>query len=521
MSETETLASGLGLSALTLAPRAEPLLIHLNHTLYHQKDPVTSVVMGMLLSGMLLAMAYSFGVLGLSLLPDGWVKRLSIAFSVFAATQLSCHVLARVLEGKYVPRILQASAYSVLTVLLIIALRSASRFYGVISRLRFLLTGGVIFALVVVGQLARAAAVSYQLSRQPPRLAPAFTDPPTSPRVIWILFDELSYKQVFDSTPALGLHLPHFEALQHASVSFRNVTPAGYWTEEVVPSLFLGSVVKHVTAVTPRKVSIRIEGSAADVPFDPKATIFGDLRAAGLNTAIVGWSNPYCDLLAPVLTTCVWQSDIPVLGRMTSEGVSGSQTALENSLAILTRRLGALRPWVNRGSGIMPDVVERKRSYDALISAAICEIHDGTAALLFIHLPVPHPPGFYSRRLQAFSSSGTYLDNLALADQTLHVLLKAIAKSSTANATAVIVTSDHSWRIGLWKSAPQWSSEEASASAEGFDPRIPLLVHFPGQSQELDIDRPFRAVRTRSLIELMVGRTLSSPDSIEAWSKLP
>lgn len=62
--------------------------------------------------------------------------------------------------------------------------------------------------------------------------------------MIWILFDELSYKQVFDN-PANGLALPAFQRLASQAVLFRDVVPAGYHTQNVLPSLLIGSVVSR------------------------------------------------------------------------------------------------------------------------------------------------------------------------------------------------------------------------------------------------------------------------------------
>lgn len=511
MTKTEAAAAGFRLSALTLAPEIGPILVDLNHVLYHQKHSITTVPLGLLLSLIFLALPLSIVLFLLSRLPNGRLKRVVIALLCLPPLQLTRQVLLRVAGAAEFARMLHFAIYAIVLGLLVLALRSPELFQSMVTRSRFLYTGAAIFALIVAGQLLRAAEVSYQVSNRPlPRLAPAFPNA-AAHRVIWIVFDELSYDQVLGSRPA-GLDLPHFQTLQHASVSFRNVTPAGYWTELAVPSLLTGSVIKDIEPAGARGISIQYTGASEDVPFDPNATIFGKLRQMRMNSGVVGWFNPYCDLLAPVLTSCVWESDTPVLPRTKIWGVSGSQTVLKNSLAALRHRFGTARPIAGG-----PD--ERKPSYDALMPAATDAIRNPATALLFIHLPLPHAPGFYNRRLHAFSSSGTYLDNLVLADITLDTLLRAVENSSTAELTTVIVSSDHSWRIDLWKAGPHWSMEEANASVRGFDPRIPLLVHFPGQRKELDIDTPFQAVRTGSLIELLLRGMVSDPDAVGGWAQ--
>ncbi len=75
-----------------------------------------------------------------------------------------------------------------------------------------------------------------------PHETPGFSHPVQSQpqqRIVWLLFDEASYDQLFDHRqPAVDF--PQFETLARTSVSFSQVRPAGYFTEEVIPSLLQG-----------------------------------------------------------------------------------------------------------------------------------------------------------------------------------------------------------------------------------------------------------------------------------------
>jgi hypothetical protein len=53
-------------------------------------------------------------------------------------------------------------------------------------------------------------------------------------RIVWILFDELSYSQAFESRDA-SLVLPNFDWLRNRSTLFSQLNPAGYYTARVVP----------------------------------------------------------------------------------------------------------------------------------------------------------------------------------------------------------------------------------------------------------------------------------------------
>ena len=114
-------------------------------------------------------------------------------------------------------------------------------------------------------------------------------------------------------------------------------------------------------------------------------------------------------------------------------------------------------------------------------------IGDREIDFVFLHLPIPHPPGIYDRKNHVVTEGGTYLDNLVLADDTLGVLMQEIDSTSRASQTTIIVSSDHSWRTPMWNQGEDWSNEEERISGGRFDQRPVLLIHFPGQSSNNEI----------------------------------
>ena len=58
-------------------------------------------------------------------------------------------------------------------------------------------------------------------------------------RIIWILLDELSYRQLYERRFA-GLALPAFDRLAAQSTVFTQVVPTGEFTRYIIPSLFSG-----------------------------------------------------------------------------------------------------------------------------------------------------------------------------------------------------------------------------------------------------------------------------------------
>ena len=59
-------------------------------------------------------------------------------------------------------------------------------------------------------------------------------------RILWIVLDELSYRQIYEHRYP-GLKLPAFDRLAAVSTVFTRTVPAGYFTDIVLPSLMTGA----------------------------------------------------------------------------------------------------------------------------------------------------------------------------------------------------------------------------------------------------------------------------------------
>jgi hypothetical protein len=317
--------------------------------------------------------------------------------------------------------------------------------------------------------------------------------PANGGRIIWLLFDELSYEQAFEHR-FRGLSLPAFDQLKRESVLFSDLQPAGYDTERVVPSFFLGHVVDGIRSDLDGRPSIRLAGGKNWRRFDPDATLFADAQRLGWTTGVVGWYNPYCRILAGTLDYCFWR-----MGNGQWDGTSPAQSAIQNAVAPLANEL---RAWEHKPSFAQ----EEKHASDlaVLLSQAEVLIRDQRIGFVFIHLPVPHPPGIYDRRPPHQRRTGTYIDNLALADRTLAELMGTIHATPLAAKTTLILCSDHSWRVNLWRPTPQWSKEEEAASHNHFDPRPVLMIRFPGQPEERNITAPVNDIGIHDIIERML-----------------
>jgi len=142
-------------------------------------------------------------------------------------------------------------------------------------------------------------------------------------------------------------------------------------------------------------------------------------------------------------------------------------------------------------------------------------IQNQSIGFVFVHLSVPHPPGIYNRDTHQFQNRGNYFDNLVLADDALGELLEEIKRSPGADRTTLIVSSDHSWRVPIWRKTADWSSEEERISNGEYHPTPVFLVHFPGQSLSIDIAEQIPEMAEYDVVHALLRRKLNSPQDLE------
>lgn len=362
------------------------------------------------------------------------------------------------------------------------------------------MAGMGIFAIVAIVQLARIAALT--APNHFDNLQSSSASVHAHPRVVWILFDELAYQQTFgDRYP--GLQLPNFDKLRQASTVFTNVQPVEKFTELAIPSILLGKPVGRVD-YTLRNQLLVATGPKGFHKFDAASTPFAVARTEGLTTGLVGWYNPYCAMLAPYLNQCYWAG--------TNEDEIPPQYSMRDGFWI-----DFLNPWKHFAA----DMVGRRKklelarrrvhTFQDLNERAVDMVREPRLDFIFLHLPIPHPPGLYDRATGQLDKSGnrSYVDNLALTDKVLGQLLAPLEQSPRWKDTSVIVCGDHSWRTWLWSPMPSWSAEDRAASHGGkFDPRPVLMIHLAGQTAAETVSAPFPLLRVHAILDsLLRGRT--------------
>lgn len=317
-------------------------------------------------------------------------------------------------------------------------------------------------------------------------------------RVVWVIFDELSYDQVFEHR-ARDLNLPNFDMLRAQSTLFTQTQPVGYYTVKVVPSLLTGRAVDGIRYNFHNRLWVRHQEDHAWGPIDGSQTVFGDAVRLGWRTAAVGWYNPYCGIYGDAIQQCFWTNHDLFDGLMAQR--FGFRTNVYTPLQQVVREMKS--PSRADRDLCTYDVRERNNTEKDLQQHAFDLLETDQADLVFLHLAIPHSPNIWSRIHDDYTQfcDSSYLDNLALVDKVLGRMLAILTASPRWKDTTLIVEGDHGWRLDAWNWLPAWTREDEAASRGVFDPRPALLIHQPGQVRPQTVDRPWPLLGVHSVVE--------------------
>lgn len=335
------------------------------------------------------------------------------------------------------------------------------------------------------------------------------SDGPNHGRILWIVLDELSYRQIYEHRYP-DLKLPAFDRLAAVSTVFTRTVPAGYFTDIVLPSLMTGQHLDSVGAPAAGfPLLVRNASTGAWQPFAPHQTVFQDALNAGYGTAVAGWWNPYCRILSEVLDQCFWNDHSALRGGMYS-----SQSFISNTESPALNLL-EMMPW-HRPE---PDATYfHQLDYRELVAAGDKLLQDRSATFVLLHMPIPHMPGIYNRRTASFATSNpTYLDNLALCDDYLEHVREELERNGTWDNTTLVLMGDHSWRIPRRSDlAPE---ERAATDGGQFDDRPAYIVKLAHQNAPARIVTAFAALRTRDLFDNLIAGRIRTSLQLARWAQ--
>ena len=318
-------------------------------------------------------------------------------------------------------------------------------------------------------------------------------------KIILIIFDELDQRLTLES----GFSYPEFQRLASGSLVGTAVTPANYRTMAAIPSILCGRPFRPNEFTT----NSGRQWGAESLPAE-----FGK---QGLTSAVLGWYNPYCRVFGNQVSRCftaqwhsagtaAYLSGAPFLTRLAKD--AGAMLRAY-PLAVPLYRLATRR---NGIGGLSESVQTHREIYDAL-QQRLGEFLALDSNFLFLHLPVPHTPGI---RLQAGTPGGDYLDNMAIADETLGYIRRLLEHSGRWNDSTVLVMGDHHFRYDLWRDQ---SPPRVLRATGREDPRVVFLLKLPSNSVGASYVQPFNAMLTHDLIVLLMAGKLKSNTAVTHW----
>jgi hypothetical protein len=319
--------------------------------------------------------------------------------------------------------------------------------------------------------------------------APLTRTAPSLRRVVWLVFEELDQRLVFEARPA-GLELPELDRLRRESVYADAARPPAGPTEVAMPALITGRPVIAVTPNNPRDLELRFkDGRTAQWSAEPN--VFTRARTLGYDTALVGWHLPYPRVLGSSLGVAHWR---PSVAYEQARGDTLGQ-ALGNQWATLVPAVNRRRLYAQRVTELV----------DLTVRTAI----DDRFGLVLLHLPIPQPPGIYDRpteRLTAwrFSDESGYFDNLALADRLVGELRRWLDRTRLGDRTWIVLSSSRSWH--------------ASRQHDGqTDHRVPFLVREPSGGRARHVDIAFSTLATHDLLLAILRGSISDASDAANW----
>jgi hypothetical protein len=337
-------------------------------------------------------------------------------------------------------------------------------------------------------------------------------------RVVWLIFDELD-SRLLDSRPE-RIQMPNLMHLESESMVATRATAPTRETMSSIPSLLVGRVAEETQASAGgTDLRVRFRGIPEWRTISSEPTLFRKIRAQGLNVGVAGWHHPYCRIIGDDLSDCTatgtWAflSYVPQVLETAPFYQKAAYLAMWE-ITSLPLSSEAAR-WNARPRGEFDQTSrEHARIMQETLTNGLRMVRNRNLNFVYIHLPIPHPPGISPDGSQR---NPDYFDNLRLVDSTIGQIRSELERCGDWNDTAVLVTSDHPFRPELWAPSPMWDSEIARISRREWQPYIPFVLKLPNQHKRETESERFNTVITGDLlIEILNGR-LRSPTDVSRW----
>lgn len=443
----------------------------------HKYLPGINSYLALMIAELILALIFWFGY--------KLVRRLNNLFVLKAVKVFFCLLVLRFLfvVGVQFGKIDSSILRILLVVLIIILLLQKKAIKSVVTIVLIM----VPFVVVIFGQSIFAIIEGPKDNRlsQAKKTLPSIIQKAPSPRVVWIIFDQLDKRVAFVDRPN-SIKLPEFDHLCREAFFAKNAYPPAYHTEKSLPALLTGKIVEETSISSINELMIQYKGTTEKVKWSDQSTIFTKARDLQTNTALLGWFHPYPRIIGDQLVFCWWSSLRPNLISDNDNVFGNIGVQLKNAFL-----------------STMCNYENHKNNHRTMLEFAKEKVIDSQFGLVFIHFPVPHGPYIHNRPWW-YSNPGGYLGNLELADQTLGEIRRVMEREQVWDDTTVLVTADHWWR-------------KSKRFDKKTDYRIPFILKLPGQTQTAFYEPSFNTVMTHDLILAILRKEVSTPENLVKW----
>jgi hypothetical protein len=350
-----------------------------------------------------------------------------------------------------------------------------------------------------------------------------------SPRFVWLIFDELDQRMVFERRPAY-LEFPELDRLRAESVSANHAVETATFTAIALPSLISGQIFASAFSVDASTLDVIPEGSKKPVDWRSEPNVFTRARGLGVNAAMVGWHHPYCRVLGDELVDCFALPSFHSTAALAEEARASRDGVWKTVAWLFEWQLVNLRDMLSGGGDPRSELFRdaevqhgQQQQYFQIRDHAYRDAADPRIDLLLVHVPAPHLLPIYNRRKHNFDVDGhedpplDYFDNVALVDRTLGEIRRVIEEAGLSDRTSILVTADHGLRPGAWIGRPGWTEELDRLTERKPPETVPFILKLAGQKQPIRVEKGFSNVAGADLALAVLEGKVATAEQAAAW----
>ncbi len=341
------------------------------------------------------------------------------------------------------------------------------------------------FALIILGQSVQGV-LNKDNEIQLPIISRKIMNPNyNTPRVLWLIFDEMDQRIAFIDRPK-NIELLEFDRLKRESLFAENAYPPGRSTTRSIPALINGKLISRTERFSSDILKVTFEGSNHEENWGNQPNVFSRAKKMGVNTALIGEYLPYSRLIGQDLDYCTWSA-------YRYQYVSSKDTLWDNFHTQIYGFFHVLKL----------HYVQHQIAYNEIFDGARKLAVDPRYGLIFIHFPVPHSPFIYKHSWWD-QSTKDYADNLILCDYILSRIRKDMEIKGIWDNTTIIISSDH-W----FRDSEKFDGKE--------DYRIPFIVKLAKHNDSIVYPKDFNTVLTHDLVMDIFSKKITTPNELVQW----